>query len=140
MAFVLLYGNVGNGKTHLGVGVLWELNQRFGIRGALWHELDIVQRYRATNDPNRAVEAEADVDNYFTRIPLLMIDDLGVSRPTDYVAEKLYWLVNTRYVNESPTIITTNVEVKEERIFSRLIDSQSTLAIRFDGRDYRQKG
>lgn len=135
-----MYGAVGNGKTHLGVGLLRAANAGFGLRGALWHELDIVQRYRASNNPDRATETEADVDNYFTRVPLLMIDDLGVSRQTDYVGEKLYWLINTRYVNESPTIITTNVEVKEERIFSRLIDSQSTLAIRFDGRDYRQKG
>lgn len=65
-----------------------------------------------------------------SKIPLLVIDDLGTERSTDYSLETLYTVIDERYKSELPLIITTNLHIKQienpvdmehKRIYSRIL-------------------
>ncbi|MDQ3413052.1 MAG: ATP-binding protein, partial [Chloroflexota bacterium] len=73
---------------------------------------------------------------------LLILDDLGTENTTPWAREKLYQLINHRYNERLPTIITSNQEHKliDERILSRLLDTHLTRDIKLDALDYRRRG
>ena len=67
----------------------------------------------------------------FNRYKLLIIDDLGVERETDYVMEQVYQIIDQRYKNKQPLIVTTNLgwqEIKNaettkmQRIYDRIVE------------------
>ncbi len=87
------------------------------------------------------------------RVDLLILDDLGAERPTEWTAEQLYSLVNRRWLEELPTIATTNLpptrksagdgyeghtleEVLGDRMFSRLVGGAAL--VRLSGPDRRR--
>ena len=57
-------------------------------------------------------EAESDVLNYVKNCDLLIIDDLGVEKISDWVRDKVFTLIDTRYRAEKPLIITTNLDLR----------------------------
>ncbi len=83
---------------------------------------DLLDHLRATFDPGSGVA----YDERFNAIRsafLLILDDLGTENTTPWAREKLYQLINHRYNEQLPTIITSNQEYKliDERILSRLL-------------------
>lgn len=76
------------------------------------------------------------------RAALLVLDDVGAERATEWAAERLYGIVNRRWMEELPTIATTNVpadqagEVLGERVLSRL--AGGALTLRLTGQDRRR--
>lgn len=77
-----------------------------------------------------------------TDASLLMLDDLGVEKMSDWVEEKLYMLVDTRYENLVPTIFTTNEKREDlaKRIGRRVADRilESSQFIVMDGKNWRE--
>jgi DNA replication protein DnaC len=71
-----------------------------------------------------------------------VLDDLGTENATPWAREKLYQIINHRYSEQMPTVITTNVEIRkiDERIVSRMLDHRLTHYIQIDGEDYRRPG
>ncbi len=71
-----------------------------------------------------------------------MLDDLGTQNATPWAAEKLYQIINYRYVNRLPTIVTTNVELDDidGRVSSRLQDPDLVTVIKILAPDYRAPG
>ena len=70
-------------------------------------------------------EAENDVLNYIKLCDLLIIDDFGSERNTEFAIEKAFLLIDTRYRSEKPTIITTNLNLYQlERKFTTKIKSR----------------
>ncbi len=70
-------------------------------------------------------EAENDVLNYIKLCDLLIIDDFGSERNTEFAIEKAFLLIDTRYRSEKPTIITTNLNFYQlERKFTTKIKSR----------------
>ena len=71
------------------------------------------------------------------------MDDLGAEKPSDWVSEQLYMIINSRYEDMLPTIITTNCNTKElierlgERTVSRIIEMTEPVTIKAS--DYRLK-
>ena len=57
------------------------------------------------------------IDNY-SKVPLLIIDDLGKERPSEWTLEKLFTIINNRYENNLPVVITTNYN--RDRLRERL--------------------
>ena len=144
---LLLMGSVGVGKTHLAVSILKGLTERgfsclFYEFGALLKEIQ--DSYNA-NTQSSELAVLAPVLN----TDVLVLDELGASKPTDWVRDTMAHVINSRYNERKFTIFTTNYlderpnereETLEDRIGvrvrSRLYDMCSTVAM--DGQDFRR--
>lgn len=112
-AGLMLMGNSGTGKTHLAVAALKELLKRghsgyFCEYGSLLREIQ--NSYRAESDVS-----EIKLLDPILSVEVLVIDDLGCIKPSDWVRDTIGYILNSRYVEGSPdlshsrcTIITTN--------------------------------
>ena len=144
-ATLLLMGNVGNGKTHMAVGVLRDVWERHHVVGVLWNVVDLLERYKATfdrasgGDQERATETTGEIDAQLLRLPLLVLDDFGAQQDTEWSRRVLYQLVNRHYESGRPLIVTSNQGVADDRTISRLADAERTVIVQFNGADVRLK-
>ena len=113
---LMLWGTCGTGKTRLAVSTLLETMERYGVRGRFWDVRRLLLQIRNTFNKGGSVagasETEAELVNEFARVPVLVIDDLGCERMTDWEATTMAMLLNERY-NDSGreaklTLMTTN--------------------------------
>jgi DNA replication protein DnaC len=105
---LLLYGPHGVGKTHLAVGILKAAIRGKGARGYFFETRELLRLVRDTY--NRSVdETEMDVLQPVIKADLLVLDDLGAERTSEWVQETLGLVVNTRYNERRPTIFTSNL-------------------------------
>ena len=105
---LLLYGPHGVGKTHLAVGMLKAAIRTRGARGYFFETRELLRLVRDTY--NRSVdETEMDVLAPVLKADLLVLDDLGAERTSEWVQETLGLVVNTRYNERRPTIFTSNL-------------------------------
>jgi DNA replication protein DnaC len=105
---LLLYGPHGVGKTHLAVGILKAAIRAKGARGYFFETRELLRLVRDTY--NRSVEeTEMDVLAPVLHADLLVLDDLGAERTSEWVQETLGLVVNTRYNARRPTIFTSNL-------------------------------
>ncbi|HUN05995.1 MAG TPA: ATP-binding protein [Aggregatilineales bacterium] len=121
--WLLLEGTYGCGKTHLAAAVG---NKRL-LKGDVVLFItvpDLLDHLRSAFGPT----SELSYDETFDRIKnshILILDDLGAENSSSWAQEKLYQLLNHRYVHQLPTIITTNINIDtfDPRIRSRLLDN-----------------
>lgn len=105
---LLLYGRNGVGKTHLAVGILKAVIRAKRARGYFFETRELLRFVRDTY--NRSVaETEMDVLAPVLHADLLVLDDLGAERSSEWVQETLGLVVNTRYNERRPTIFTSNL-------------------------------
>lgn len=106
---ILFYGSVGTGKTFATSCICNELmnNGKTALVMNLGLYLMKIKREWA--------EAENDVLNYVKTCDLLVIDDLGIEKVTEFVLEKVFTLIDTRYRSGKPMIITSNLSLEEIR-------------------------
>jgi DNA replication protein DnaC len=105
---LLLYGPNGVGKTHLAVGILKAAVRTKGARGYFFETRELLKLVRDTY--NRSVEeTEMDVLAPVLKADLLVLDDLGAERSSEWVQETLGLVVNTRYNERRATIFTSNL-------------------------------
>lgn len=132
---LVIFGAVGVGKTHLAIAACRPAAER-GLHVEFVPAVEMFDRLRPGRDDD-ALDDLLDADR-------LVIDDLGAERPTDWTAERLYLVVNRRWLDERPTIVTTNLESKDlaaevgSRMFSRIVGSDA-VGIRLNGPDRRRK-
>lgn len=120
-------GSFGTGKTHLAVAIaLYLINK--GVPVICKTLIDLLTDIKKTFDSSQISEHE--VLNIYKTVDLLVIDDLGKEPPTDWAMATFYSILNDRYENCLPTIITTNYNDKEliERL-SRKSDTKTAGAI-----------
>lgn len=106
-AGLLFVGPVGVGKTHLAVALLAEVVDQKGARGLFCDFTDLLDRIQATFGRGGDESAD-DVISPYREAEVLVLDELGARRPTDFVRDVLYGLLNTRYNRRRVTIVTTN--------------------------------
>ena len=103
---LLLTGKPGIGKTHLAIGVLKGLMER-GATGVFCHYHELIKQVQ--NSYNRNVQAtELDILRPIFEAEILVLDEVGASRPTDWVFDTVSHILNTRYNERRTTILTTN--------------------------------
>jgi DNA replication protein DnaC len=145
-----LIGPPGIGKTHLAVAVLGSVILTKGARGLFYDTRDLLRVIRSTYNP-LVRTAEMDVLRPVMDAQLLVLDDIGSEKTSEWVEETMNLIVNTRYNERRHTIFTSNYEdtpdgesdgadftLKERigfRIHSRLHEMCEFLE--FDGADFR---
>ncbi len=104
---LLLTGSIGVGKTHLAVGILQALVAERGATGLFFDYRDLLKQVQ--NSYNRQVQAtELEILAPVFEAEVLVLDELGASKPTDWVWDTVAHILNTRYNDRRTTIITTN--------------------------------
>jgi DNA replication protein DnaC len=144
---MMLIGPPGIGKTHIAVAVLRETIRKTGLRGLYYDTRALLRDIRSTYNPVLNT-AEMDVIRPVMEADLLVLDDLGAERLTDWVEETMSLIVNTRYNERRLTIFTSNYEdIPDDgemnsllvrvgfRLHSRLREMCEFLE--YDGPDYR---
>ena len=104
---LFLEGQPGVGKTHLAVAVLKQVIQTTGARGLFYDTRDLLRVIRSTYDPSiRTTELE--ILRPVMTADLLVLDDLGAEKTSEWVEETMNLIVNTRYNERRLTIFTSN--------------------------------
>lgn len=138
---LFLTGGKGLGKTTLAVCVLKEAQQRYGVVGKFWPVVDLLDRYRRTFSET-AVETADEIDEQMRKVPLLVLDDWGAHKGTEYAEERLYAIVDYRYREGCPLVVTTNVKPGEldSRVADRLAHAGVSTVVPFAGESRRPLG
>lgn len=121
---LLLWGGVGTGKSFLAGCIANALmEQEVPVR--------MTNFARILNELNSSFSGRNEVVDKLCRYPLLIIDDFGMERGTEYVLEQIYNIVDSRYRSRKPLIVTTNLTLDEirhpqdtthARIYDRLLE------------------
>jgi DNA replication protein DnaC len=135
--WLLIQGRYGCGKTHLAAAIANECVAK-GISTLFLTVPDLLDTLRFTYDAK-----DVSFEERFEQIrnaPLLILDDFGTQSATDWAREKLFQILNFRYINQLPLVITTNLDLEEidGRIRSRLSDPDVVAHIFIRAPDYRR--
>ena len=138
---IFVTGPVGCGKTHLTVAFMRKTMFLKMGEQVFYSAGDIIMKLKSSINSDSMTEM--DVFNELNRKDkLIVIDDIGTERPTDYVMQAWYKIIDDRYSGMLPTIYTSNLNISEfaerygDRMASRL---SSGLIIKLKGADYRLK-
>jgi DNA replication protein DnaC len=121
---LVVLGPIGTGKSHAAVAALRPAHD-VGLVVSFWPIVELFAALRPGDEqimPGEICEADR-----------IVIDDLGTERLTDWSAEMLYLIVNRRWLDEAPTIFTSNLapadlaEAVGARMFSRIADGAVTI-------------
>ena len=133
---IFFTGPVGCGKTHLAFAIVNELVKR-GVKSLAATVPDLMDDLRPQTDGQLDKKIET-----LKTIDLLVLDDLGAQRNTEWVTERIFVVLNARYNNLLPTIITSNTYLEElEKVqgWGRMVDRLLEMCqlVRMKGTSYR---
>jgi DNA replication protein DnaC len=134
--WLVLWGGVGTGKTHLAMAIAQALAEGVSVLPATVPELlNMLRSGYKQGDYDELVDMCREID-------VLLLDDLGTERSTDWAAEQLFAIINHRYNAQKPTVITTNVNPRdlEPRLASRIQDRFLCTQVHITSSDYRVEG
>lgn len=137
-----IHGTVGSGKTHLmyAIGKFAEDKQ---IVSPIWvfNSTDLLRQLREDFNSSDKYENKHLFQKLLEFRGLLMIDDIGAEKLSDWVLETFYLIINKRYEEVFPTIFTSNYPLEDlaekvgDRTVSRIIESCDVLPL--SGKDKR---
>jgi DNA replication protein DnaC len=115
--WLYLYGGVGRGKTGLAVGLLYELVSR-GWSGAFKITTDLLTTIKSTfgTRENADNPGELDILHALYTVDIFVLDDLGSEyhrNGDDWATEKIFQVIDGRYVERKRMIITSNLNLRE---------------------------
>jgi DNA replication protein DnaC len=155
---LLLTGSIGVGKTHLAVGILQALVAERGATGLFYDYRDLLKQIQNSYNP-QVRETELQILAPVFEAEVLVLDELGASKPTDWVWDTVAHILNTRYNDRRTTIITTNysnagplgsetgprASMREETLGDRIGErmrsrlQEMCVVVEMQGEDFRQR-
>ena len=135
--WVLLEGAYGCGKTHLAAAIA-NFAVSMGVPTLFLTVPDLLDMLRFSyNAEDTTFEERFDE---IRNANLLVLDDFGTQNATGWAQEKLFQIINYRYINKLPLVVTTNLRLSEieARIRSRLQDPELVSDVRMNAPDYRR--
>lgn len=135
--WLLMMGGYGSGKTHLAAAIA-NYAVEMGVPTLFLTVPDLLDTLRFAYDSDD-VTFEQRFDQIRTA-ELLVLDDFGTQNATPWAQEKLFQIINYRYINRLPLVVTTNLSLEqiEARIRSRLQDPELVTNVRIAAPDYRR--
>ncbi|MBT9153242.1 MAG: DNA replication protein DnaC [Firmicutes bacterium] len=135
---LFIMGSYGAGKSHIAAAICNRmLQQEYTCRYA--NVPETLAKIRATYD---GYGSESRILDELITVNLLVLDDMGAEKPTEWVADRLYTVIDSRYRHMRPTIYTTNLNLDElaarvgERIVDRVLGSCRIVVC--EAKSYRQ--
>jgi DNA replication protein DnaC len=110
---LVFIGPCGVGKTHLAVAVIQELVRTKDAACIFYDFRDLIREIQSTFTPE-SVLSESDVLAPVFSSDVLVLDELGAKRPTAWVEETVFTIINYRYNHKKMTLFTTNYPDTEE--------------------------
>jgi len=142
-----LWGRIGSGKTIQAVRMMLsslESNyiENHAIQAIFTTVPELLLKFKASYSTKESLVTEEELVEKYSEIPLLVLDDFGVERTTDWSFQLLYIIINRRYENMKMTIFTSNFNLTElaeklgdDRIPSRI--QQMCKIVKSKNIDYR---
>jgi len=140
---IFIHGAVGVGKTHIAFALKkqYDLENPYRL-GIFYNTGELLQSTRADMDRQNYDKVRA-MESLISAEGVIFLDDLGAESPTGWVLEQLYTLINTRYMQMRPMVITSNLSLEQigqalgDRIASRLVEMCDVVEL--TGEDRRMK-
>jgi DNA replication protein DnaC len=135
-----IYGTGGSGKSRLAASIANKLLDS-GTRVKWWN---VTSLYLAIQGTFSGQGSSQRIIDDCTNAGLLILDDMGAEKPSEWTMATMYDIINTRIDNVLPTIITSNLKLEElsskvdPRVISRLSDKDIFPHIVNDATDYRR--
>jgi DNA replication protein DnaC len=104
---IIFTGDIGVGKTHLAISILRALILDRGARGIFCDYRDLLKQIQNSYNPQVAT-TEMELLRPVFDAEVLVLDELGATKPTEWVSDTVAHILNTRYLDRRTTIITTN--------------------------------
>jgi DNA replication protein DnaC len=135
--WLMLQGGYGCGKTHLAAAIA-NFTVEMGVPTLFLTVPDLLDMLRFSYDSEDTTFEER--FNEIRNASLLVLDDFGTQNATGWAQEKLFQILNYRYINKLPLVVTTNLSLDEieARIRSRLADPDLVTTCRINAPDYRR--
>ena len=109
---LLINGPKGTGKTHLAAAIANQLMAQ-GVPVVFATMIDLLAKIKASFERHGADATENEIMRLYKTADLLIIDDIGKEQPTEWALAKIYQIINARYEDYKPMIITSNYTADE---------------------------
>jgi DNA replication protein DnaC len=139
--WLVLAGHIGCGKTHLCYAVANRMTAE-GVVVRFWNVAYLLDVIRSTYDQKQTDRNPREsVEDMVYTPTVLILDDLGAEKPSDWVAEKLFEVIDRRYSEGKGLMVTTNESLAKlsPRVQSRFKDKEMCRIVVTDSPDYRTK-
>ena len=124
----------GSGKTRLAVSIANDLITKNLVVAKFCTTIQILDQIRETwggQDRSRPEQAdtEARLMQDIVSVPVLVIDDIGVEQPKDWINERFYNIINGRMIEKRVTIFTSNFRMDELKLDDRIVNRINKMAL-----------
>lgn len=139
---LLIWGEYGNGKSHLAAAVAHTVKDK-GRTVVFQTMPELLERIRQTFNDRNNKETERDIMRALHDCELLVLDDVGAEKLSDWVQDVLFRIVDGRYRQKKPIMYTTNLKPNDlkDRVGPRIYDRmmETSILVQNTGTSYRMK-
>lgn len=138
--WLYIHGTCGTGKTY-SLYAMWKNYTKQGEWAIIINSVDLLDEIKARFKKDSREDTDIEFIDKLCDCGTLLLDDLGAEKATDWVQERIYKIINTRYENGNRTIITSNKNLNQlkeslgDRITSRI--AGKSIVVELTGEDKR---